>query len=263
MTRHKYERDNPAPPFGFLWDDWDTLFIWNTQNLPEGDGLYTFRLIGYRQAADGTLVDERVMPLCGTEDEEVPTPATVMVRIDNRNVPHAPSTPAHPCGGGTVHLCTAEPDCDFVSVVKNEGGAAPATINACDIATIADTDVVTIHFSVTVPATVTDGHLLAYEMTAHYGESGVFNVLTAGTLAGDPTPTFGPAYDNALAQGAMRPHWYGGNFKVSVPGTAFPVSCAYLLRLRTWKRTTNGCTSPYYFHWNVCEFSFCVIKPGK
>ncbi|MDP2659403.1 MAG: hypothetical protein Q8R28_01560, partial [Dehalococcoidia bacterium] len=263
MTRYKYERDNPGAPGGsFIWDDWDTLFIWNTESLPQGDGLYAFRLIGYRQAADGTLVDERVMPLCGAEDEDPPTPASVMVLVDNRIIGvHPPSIPSHPCGPGTVHLCTVEPDCDFVSVVKNEGAAGQGNINACDIVTIADTDTVTIHYLVTTPATVTDSHLLAYELTAHYGESNVFNVLGAGTMAGDPTLQFGPTYDDALAQGASRPFWRGGSFKVTLPGSAFPASCAYLLRLRSWKRTTDGCTDPYYFHANVCELSFCVIKP--
>jgi hypothetical protein len=262
-TRYKYQRDNATsePSFGWIWTNPNLLLIVNSDKLPGGDGLYTFRVIGYRQAADGSLVDERVMPLCGTEDDPSPTPVTIMLRIDNRNAPHPLSTPAHPCGPETVHTCTAEPDCDFVSVIKNEGGAGMATINACDFETIADTDTLTIHFNVTVPDTVTDAHLLAYQMTAHYGESGVFNVLTAGTLAGDPTPEFGPTYAQALAQGATRPFWSGGSFKLTLPGSAFPQSCAYLLRLRAWKRTFNGCTRPYHFHWNVCEFSFCVIKP--
>lgn len=262
-TRYKYERDNAAskPSFGWLWTNASLLFVLNSQNLPESDGLYTFRVVTYRQAADGSLVDERIMPLCGTEDDDVPTPATLMVRTDNRNVPHPPSTPTHPCGSGTVHTCTAEPDCDVIAVIKNAGTPGAESISACDFATIADTDQVTIRFSATVPATSTDGHLLAYEMTAHYGESAYFDVLTAGTLAGVSTPYYGPTYSQALAQGATRPFWYGGTFEVTVSGSAFEESCAYLLRLRAWKRTFNGCTAPKHFHWNVTEFSFCVIKP--
>ena len=264
MTRHKFERDNPGlPGDGYIWNDWDTLFIWRTHNLPQKDGLYTFRLVGYHQAADGSLVDERIMPLCGTEDHEFPLSATVMLRLDNRNVPHPPSTPTHPCGAGTVHTCTAEPDCDFVKIVKNEGQPSQNTIDPCDIVTIADSDTVTIHFMATTPPADTDAHLLAYRLTAHYGESAYFNVLAAGSLSGDPTPHVGPTYAHALAQGATRPHWSGGSYKVTLPGSAFPVSCAYQLRLRTWKRTTTGCINPYHFHWNVCEFSFCVVKPEK
>lgn len=266
-TRYKFERDNPGLPGGaYIWDDWDTLFHWDTTQLPQGDGLYTFRLVAYREAADGTLVDERVMPLCGTEDDEVPTDAVVWVRLDNRNVPHPLSTPAHPCGADTVHICTAEPDCDFVSVIKNEGMAGQAAINPCDIVTVADSDTITVHFTVTVPATANDGHLQAYDMSAHYAESAVFYPLVVGTLSGDPTIHYGPDYATALTQGPpgsiTRPHWYGGSFKVTLPGSAFPASCAYLLHLRAWKRSTNGCTDPYYFHANVCEFSFCLVKPG-
>lgn len=259
-TRYKYERDNPGLPGGdWIWTNRDRLFIVDSEQLPEGDGLYTFRVVGYRQAPDGSLVDERVMPLCGTIDQTSGVPATLMLRIDNRSLDRV-STPESPCGPGTVTICTSEPHCDFVSVVKNEGSSAADVINACDFATISDSDTVTIHFKVTTPATATDAHLQQYQLTAHYAESAVFNVLTAGTLAGDPTPEYGPTYAQALAQGAVRPFWSGGSFKVTLPGSAFPQSCAYQFRLRTWKRTSNGCTSPQHFHWNRCEFSFCVIK---
>jgi hypothetical protein len=271
MTRYKFERDNPAAPGnGFIWDDPTILIRMDTGKLPEGDGLYTFRLVTYRQVADGSLVDERVIPLCGTENDEVPTPAMLTLRIDNRNVPHAPSIPSHPCGAGTVHICTAEPDCDFVSVVKNAGLADQAPIHVCGDVIIADSDTVTIHFSVTAPPTSTDAHLLAYELTGHYGESGLIQIIKSSApfvpiagsaLSGDPTPAYGPTYAQALLQGAARPLWSGGSFKVTIPGSAFPISCAYLLRLRTWKRTFRGCNNPYHFHWNVCEFSFCVAKP--
>jgi hypothetical protein len=282
-TKYKFQRDSGKPPdFVWIWTNPDHLFVMNTRQFPEGDGLYTFRVIGYRQATDGTLVDERVMPLCGTEDEDTPTTATVMVRLDNRNVPHPASTLTHPCGGPTsVHICTAEPDCDFVSVIKNEGLPGQASIAACEEVTIADTDTVTIHFSVTTPATANDGHLLAYELTLHFSESGLRPIITIipdstatgfslglsgpggypATLAADPDPQYGPTYNAALGQSPTRPHWHGGRFKVTVTGRAFPISCAYLLRLRAWKRTFRGCDDPSDFHWNVCEYSFCVVKP--
>lgn len=271
-TIWKYERDNPPPgPPGshYLWDNWDTLFWWDTTRTPEGDGLYTLRLVTYREGADGSLTQERVIPLCGTENLPAQRPETVMVRVDNRiDGDHPPSTPSHPCGGGTVHLCTVEPDCDFVSIIKNEGLPGQTPILACGDVSVADTDTVTIHFMVTTPPSDKDAHLLAYELTAHYGESGLVTLIAPGTpsfingaLSGDPTPHFGPHYSEALMQGAARPHWHGGHFKLKVNGSAFPVSCAYLLRLRAWKRTTTGCVDPYYFHANVCEFSFCLARP--
>ena len=140
-------------------------------------------------------------------------------------------------------------------------------------------DTLTIHFK----ATDSDGHPEAYSMTAHWGESKVFNVLGGGSLAPDPDQLFGPDYSSTFAgaQGLYRsglppanpehdrPFWFGGNFKVTVdvgdivPATVhkvFETCYAYLLRLRVWKRTTNGCTGSYNFHYNHCEFSFTVIR---
>ncbi len=269
-TKYKFQRDNAPPPgAGWIWTRPDRLFIMDSNKLPEGDGLYTFRVVGYRQAAHGTLVDERVMPLCGTEDDEFPLPSTVMIRTDNRTMAdHPPSIPSHPWGPGTVHLGTLEPDCDIVSVIKNEGSSGSEAMNACGDAVIVDTDSITIHFKVTTPISVRDAHLLAYQISLHWGESVrrwlVNPSEVVATQSGDPTvhyPHYGPTYVQALAQGATRPFWSGGNFKVTIPGSAFPVSCAYMLRLRAWKRTTHGCSSPYNFHWNICEYSFCVVKP--
>ena len=217
-------------------------------------------MIGYRQSPDGSLVDERIMPICVDPTVQAVEDASVMLRFDNREMDLV-STPGSPCGAGSVTLCTSEPHVDIVSVVKNEGSAATTAINACGFETITNDDTVTVHFRVTVPPTAEDGHLLAYEFSGHYGDSGLFDLLSMGTLAGDPTPEYGPTYGQAVVQGAARPFWYGGNFKVTLQGSAFPVSCAYLLRLRAWKRTFRGCDNPYHFHWNVAEFSFCVIKP--
>lgn len=269
-TLFKYQRDHHGESGcvddTWLWDDYTKLFSWNSESLPEGDGLYQVRIIGYQQAPDGSLKQGRVMPLCGTELDENMVPATVYIRIDNR-IPgdHPPSTTTHPCGPDKIHQCTVEPDCDIVAIVKNEGVIDSETeIDPCDIVTIEDADTITIHYSATVPSIgpdYKDAHLLAYSLTSHYGESNLINVLTTGTISGDPTPEFGPTYQDALSQGAVRPHWKGGNFKVTLKGTDFPKSCAYLFRLRAWKRTTDGCTNPYYFHANICEFSICVIRP--
>ena len=99
-------------------------------------------------------------------------------------------------------------------------------------------------------------------------------------MAADADQLFGPNYANTFlgSQGTYRaslpitnaehdrPFWYGGNFKVTVtvgatitgnPHNAFETCCAYALRLRVWKRTTNGCTR---IHRNDCEFSFTLIR---
>ncbi len=255
-SRHKYEDENPFAAAGVWTSNADMLVRWVSDTLP--DGLYYLRVVGYEITGAGQLINGKVLPMCLTEGD-----ATLAVRIDNRKVGigyHAPSVSSHPCGSGTVHLCTEEPDCDFRSIIVNEGGANERIIQACDIVKLAPTDTVTIHFNASVPPNSEDGHLLGYQLTAHWGESGIFNVLGKGTLAADPDPQFGPSYSQAVTQGAVRPLWYGGDFKVTLTGADFPDCCAYLLKLRVWKRTTSGCDHPYYFHYNRCEYSFTLIK---
>ena len=128
----------------------------------------------------------------------------------------------------------------------------------------------TIHFSVTCPNTVQDGHLGGYWMRAEYGANQAFYITAplyvdatggAGSLQPDPDLEVGPSYSQALAQGAPRALWHGGNFKVMLHGSDFPECCAYLLRLWAWKRTTNGCSDPSVTHYNQFELSFTVLRP--
>ena len=96
-----------------------------------------------------------------------------------------------------------------------------------------------------------DGHLAYYCLSVHYAEDQVFNIVSncyATPQKGNaPTaipPAVGaypwPSYSQALIQGATRPHWYGGKFKVELHGSDI-IPFAYLFRLRVWKRTPNGC----------------------
>jgi hypothetical protein len=70
----------------------------------------------------------------------------------------------------------------------------------------------------------------------------------------------GPTYAQALAQGATRPYWYGGDYKVTLRGCDFPVCCAYEVRLRAWKRTWNGCQVPEWTHWNRFHNTFTILR---
>ncbi|MGE0825942.1 MAG: hypothetical protein AB7G75_28990 [Candidatus Binatia bacterium] len=245
-----------------------------TPNLP--DGVYQLRVVGYRyNATTDKLYDQHIMPLCPGPGSEVDPAehALMTLRLDNRL-----STSV----AGSVHLNTTEPDCDFpdvCAVVKNEGTLDQQCIGACGIVRLKKGDTLTIHFQ----ASDSDGHLEAYALSAHWAESNVFNVLSVGTLAGDPDPLYGPTYAATFAGSQSvyraglpvanpehdRPFWFGGHFKATVtvddlvpanPHRAFETCCAYLLRLEVWKRTTNGCTGGYYFHRNQCEFSFTVIR---
>jgi hypothetical protein len=264
MTRRHFEDLNPGiPRFGgaVIWDDYDTLFLFDTFDyslktalLP--DGLYQLRFVGFSaDAADNLiLASERILPACGKE-----TPQPVYIRLDNQSLaPHI--VPGIPCT--PIHACIAEPDCYIRRICVNEGKVGEHCISACDIAVLSATDTLTIHFTASCPTTTQDGHLAGYWLRAEYGASKVFYIGTGiGTFQPDPTFEVGPDYASALLQGAPRPQWYGGDYKVTLTGADFPECCAYLLHLRAWKRTTNGCSDPQSVHANEFELSFTVLRP--
>ena len=152
-TRHHYEELNPGlPRFGgdVFWDDWDTLFYFATDASPSlGDGLFELRFIGYAADAGDDLVagTEEVIDTCG-----LPTWETAYLRIDNQLNPNHPAVD-HTCGGTTSHICVDEPDAYIRSLVKNEGLWNEQPVSVCDIVDLQPTDTLTVHFSVTVPAT--------------------------------------------------------------------------------------------------------------
>lgn len=262
ITRRHYEALHALPLFGgsVVWFDYDTLFYFNTETGLTPDDVYQLRLVGYTvDGADNLVLSSaRILPTCGVRHEEA-----VYVRVDNQAMIHPVSSALHPCGPGTIHLCTSEPDCYIRRVCVNEGLPGEYCVAACDIVRLSASDTVTIHFSASVPPTTQDGHLGGYTLRAEYGIAAYFPIGVAGG-AGlfEPDPTFvvGPEYHDALSQGAPRPHWYGGDYKVRLRGSDFPVCCAYLLRLRAWKRTTNGCTDPRWVHYNEFEIAFTVLR---
>ncbi len=283
-TIHRFRMEHPEVVPFVDPSNADMLINWKTADDKAGhgspmpglqDGLYELRLVGYRYDEENDkLVDQQIMALCPAEEGQ-PDPALhagLVLRLDNRSWSRT---------SGTVHITTSEPDCDFpdiCAVVINEDPDLPLNrqrercIDACGIARVRAGDTITIHFN----ASDSDGHLEEYSLTAHWAESKVFNILATGTLTGDPDPLVGPSYAHTFLGSQAtyraglpptdderaRPFWYGGNFKVSVTvsDSVFPTCCAYLLRLWVWKRTTNGCTSSRYFHNNLCEFSFTVIR---
>jgi hypothetical protein len=85
-----------------------------------------------------------------------------------------------------------------------------------------------------------------------------------GTFVADPpSPTVqvGPTYLQALTQGAPRPLWYGGDYKVTLRGCDFPESCAYDFQLCAWKRTTNGCdfSACLNLDYNVFDITLTIL----
>jgi len=275
-TRHHYEELNPGLPTFFgqvLWDDDDSLLVFDSTTTPSlGDGLYHLRFLGYAADNNDDLIpaSERVIRTCGLF-----TPETVYLRIDNQ----ASSHPAvdHACGIPTTHLCFDEPEAYIRSLIKNEGMVSQEPVDVCDIVSLEETDTLTIHFTVNVPPNALDGHLGGYEMSAIYGASLTFPVGTVapgapcpsnpasprGTFEADPVMAgvqVGPSYAQALTQGATRPYWYGGNYKVTLRGCDFPECCAYEIYLHAWKRTSNGCQVPEWTHWNRYDNTFTVLR---
>lgn len=281
-TRHHYEELNPGlPTFGgeVFWDDWDTLFYFATDATPSlGDGLYELRFVGYRADGSDELVagSEFVIRTCG-----LPMWETVYLRIDNQANPHGHPALDHDCAGITTHLCVDEPEAYIRSLVKNEGLWNEQPVSVCDIVELQPTDTLTVHFTVTVPANAQDGHLGGYEMVANYGASLQFSLGGAALGAPCPEPDsgasrgifeadppsgsvqVGPSYAEALAQGAPRPHWYGGKYKVTLRGCDFPVCCAYDIYLHAWKRSWNGCNSIPWTHYNQFHNTFTVLRRDK
>lgn len=264
---------NAAFPGGgrFWTSNRDLALVWVTAALDAitgnetpllPDGLYTLRVVGYRDDGTGNLTDRQVMTRCDTDEEE-----HLVIRLDNRTVPnHPPSVPGHPWGPGFVHVGTLDPDCDFVTLIKNQGMAGELEVGACDIVELTDTDQLTVRFSVTVPAPDSDRHLGGYWMTVHHSESAVFDAIAA-SVGGVPVPFPpnpavhpGPTYALAVAQGETRPWWGGGTFQLVLPGSAFPETCAYLFRLHAWKRAFSGCGPIEWFHDNDAEFSITIKK---
>lgn len=275
-TRQHFERSCDVGSWGITrgWGiNRDLALVWATSrptdapaadgidSNPMADGLYELRVIGYQINAANTLTDRLEMVRCATSQVE-----KLLVRLDNRVVPtHPPSTATHPFGPGFIHLPTLDPDCDITSLVVNEGAPTPRVVDPCDIASVADTDTLTVHFLVTVPAADTDRHLGGFSMTVHHSESAVFDAIASsagGAPQADPTPAVGPTYAATLtpAQGGTRRWWGGGTYKLVLPGSVFPETCAYLFRLHAWKRVFEGSSAIEWFHYNTTEYSVTINK---
>ncbi len=228
-----------------------------------GDGLHQFRVVGWNDGGGGTLVDRRVLPLCGTETEN-----SLMLTFDNRTISAATHDPAHNCGG--VHICTAEPD-THISEVR---------INGVPVGPCGTVDAAAGNLEVDFEVTDPDGHLAVYSLIATYGLNQSVNLLNRagssvvalvpGTQSGwaalPAAAKVNGTYGIALLQGAVAPYWYGGSYTLTVPASqAFPEPCCYQLELRAWKRTVVGGQSGIVFscehgyaHANLTEFTIGV-----
>ncbi len=253
-----------------------SLMNWYT-NTPFFNGTYRLRIRGW-QLAGGHLTNPWSMdwlPTCSIQ-----TPAEFVLRIDNRlegpGSGHPLADPNHPCGSGTVHTCTLEPDTDFlgVRIIRRDATGVPtgevSEVDACGNVPIGAQDLLQVDFLAHDP----EGHLAYYTLQATYRENLARNLLalpgvTLTPLGGAPVPPavqVGPTYAQARsanpppAGGAIAPTWSGGAIRLEVLAQlAFPETCCYQLELRAHKRTVAGCDHSLWNQINYSEISFLIV----
>lgn len=256
-TREHFEANNGAGTWGitrFWGPERDYLMNWLTaNNFP--DGTYYLHVRGWNLAG-GSLTNSRIPPMCDLANDNY-----VVLTIDNRTTDGSDGHPAsttlgHPCGSGTVHLCTMEPDTDIVNVTI--GGQA---VGPCSNVQAAPGSPLVVDFY----AYDQDGHLAEYSLIATYGENHYTNLLSLadsitplGGLGVPAASQVGPDYAAALLAGAPSPTWAGGGMRLTINDSslAFPEPCCYQLELRASKRTIVGCSGGP--HANLSEYSFGV-----
>lgn len=263
-TRQYFEATNDPGSWGTtrFWtnQEYDTLIYWLTgiRDFPAGtlhfaDGTYHLRVVSW-DLDGGALTNPRILPTCGDE-----TPNNLVLTIDNRLVGtgsgHPPSTPSHPCEG--VHLCTLEPDTDILDIRIDD-----ISYGACSIVHTNEASTLEIDFLAHDP----DGYLAYYTLEAFYGENDRIDLLALalnpaiGDLATLSAAQKGPTYVHARLQGAPAPTWEGGTFRLTITdiAQAFPISCAYQIRLQAVKRTIVSCASTLSFQ-NESHYTLTVM----
>lgn len=221
------------------------------------DGTYRFRPVGWEETAGGDeLTNRRVLPLCDRDDDEEED-VEVVVTFDNRLNPDPAHPAGHPSGPGTVHTPVTEPDTDIIAVRIDGIEADP-----CDVVEQQDGDL-EIDFLAHDPVSPANptGHLSHYSLIATYGENKKVDLLDKRTslaplpAGSSPPPYPGPTYGEALGQGAPRPNWEGGRYRLTVDlDDAFPIPCCYQLELRAYKRTIVNCNGTHP-HRNLSEYT--------
>ncbi len=174
----------------WMADNYLSLMNWLTEN-PFLNGLYQLRMKGY-SLIGGHLANPLILPICSTIQQN-----NLVLQIDNRIVGagsgHPASTPDHPCGGGTVHYCTMEPDTNFISVKIIHADGTESNVNACSTTSIINSDILQIDFFAYDP----EGHLAYFTLDATYDVNLVKHVLG---LAGMTMAPLGGASVPAAAQ---------------------------------------------------------------
>jgi len=254
--------ENLSHPEDRWWTNNKTrLAGWSTDGF-FADGTYRLRIKSWELVAPDTLGNPQILEICGDDDEA--GPHELVLTVDNRIVT---SALAHgdPCGPGTVHICTEEPDTRILEVaILDASDAKKADLDACDEVEILPTDKLRVRFR----ASDSDGHLSRYTMRLTYGENAKRDLIGGGAPTsvshgpvGSTIP--GPRYADALSAtgGSISPTWEGGVYELTAPAAyAFPKTCCYQLELRAFKRTIVDCNGNEP-HRNLSVRSFMVRRP--
>lgn len=249
QSRERYEELNPAA----LWDAQRYWMVYRDLVVPLAsaqfaDGTYHFRIVGWQEDG-GQLTNRRVLHFCNTQDDNY-----LVLTFDNRLNPDPahPTSATHPCGANTIHLCVTEPDTDFIAV-RIDG----TPVEPCQVVNRVAEQTLEIDFLVDDP----DGHLAVFSLLATYGENLAVDLLAepGSVLTVIGADYKGPTYGQALGQGAVAPHWYGGTMRLTIPvSQAFPEPCCYQLELRAWKRTVVDCDHYNYQQSNLSQYTIGV-----
>lgn len=252
------------------------------------DGTYRFRLVGYENLGtddDVELERRGVVRRCLDGDEE--SPIEVTLTFDNRTkVPvssssssSSSSSHSHPTasltpgsGTTTVHKPYVEPDTSItaVRIIRPDGTVIGVPEDPDDECPSVEKQSGTLQIDFLardpVDSNNPTGHLSHYTLHATFGRSKSRNLLDkptssvtargagspyTGHRSGDSSGTYGRALD----QGATRPDWEGGQYRLEIDlEEAFPIACCYQLELRARKRTIANCHHGYP-HRNISEYS--------
>jgi hypothetical protein len=226
--RDAHGGNDPAPDFGgWYWYYFTETRLFDLDTGALGNGLYTFRLVCYRQ----TGVDGMGNPILALVNMGLPGGVG---RRCTTSKPELLTLYLH----DTVHV----PDCQILTFKKN----GVDVIDECAMVTLTHTDWIEMEYQ----AFDASGNLDSYEVTLQRGFDPEENIMgLAGVTAVSGSVPQGPTYGAALADlmtPAIPPYWNGGSWKKHVAYSTFQAlggSCAYNLRVRAWDRHTNGYAS--------------------
>lgn len=265
-TLQHYEANNP-PSVGTwgstrIWvTNIDVAGVWITSSAAWADGTYKLHVNGFKDAGGGNLKAVTLNSCDGSPKSEI------ILTLDNRpTLPDPFHLADHPCGLGTVHACTAQPDTNIVGVRIKHANGTVDNVLPCHLYQRQPGDSMEIDFYAYDHDGVA-GHLGFLTMIATYDLNLESNLLvgTLSPLAGVPgIPAAVQAvsdYKAAVSAGAVAPTWAGGAMTLKLDAAqftaAFPEPCCYQLELRAYKRTIVGCNGDFA-HNNLTEYSFFV-----